>query len=237
MISRAPSRFQQKDTTFHKIFQSMDKLLFVSSILDAFDSLLCSAFFDPSVPCNLLGAASSGIRRALSKTDEIDNQSLLNAITELKPHLSLLWAAVICSHQEMPFIREALRSLPPLCIVAGFLTNTLQSFLQVGYHSDGLAESILTRADEFKTSYFCRQIVHRQDVHPPWSPAPPFGTTAVTNLSLDVRAHIDHKHRPISWTLYWKLKSGSRVPASAQHQIIPGPVHNIQSSSGGPTEE
>ncbi|OJJ87839.1 uncharacterized protein ASPGLDRAFT_22649 [Aspergillus glaucus CBS 516.65] len=94
----------------------------------------------------------------------------------------------------MPFITEALRSLPPLCTVAGFLTNTLQSFLQVGYHSDGLAESILPRADEFQTSYFCQQIVHRQNF-------------------------------------------GSRVPASAQYLIIPGPVHHIQSSSGGPTEE
>jgi hypothetical protein len=61
----------------------------------------------------------------------------------------------------------------------------------------------------------------------PWSPAPPFGSTPVRNLSLEVRAHLTHMHRPVSWRIHWVLESGERVPASPQNQIRPVQVHDI----------
>lgn len=51
------------------------------SIQDALDSLLCSAFFGFRVPCNLVGAASLGIRKALLH-DRDNLMPLLQAIAD-----------------------------------------------------------------------------------------------------------------------------------------------------------
>ncbi|PIG88745.1 hypothetical protein AARAC_000503 [Aspergillus arachidicola] len=181
---------------------------------DALDSLLCSTFFDPCVPCNFIGAASLGVKKALSIVDKIDNRQLLFAVTNIKPHLSLLWAAAVCNDHVTSFLNMALRSLPPICLVTAFCTNTAQSFLQIAYPVRDPEDVITSRALEFQTSYFCRP-----ELPIPWSPAPPFGTTSVGNLSLEVRAHLAHIHRPISWRLYWVLNSGERILASAQHPL------------------
>ncbi|OJJ46846.1 hypothetical protein ASPZODRAFT_151470 [Penicilliopsis zonata CBS 506.65] len=190
----------------------LDKCIFLSSTQDALDSLLCSAFFNPSVPCNLLGANSLGIKRALYPSG-IEFHKLLSAVTSQTPHLSLLWVSVICTGQAGSIIRLALDRLPPLCLAAAFWTKTIQSFLQVVYQEipDG---SSVSRAREFQTSYLCRA-----ETSIPWTPSPPFGSTSIDNLSLEVREHIGHNHRPRSWRIDWILESGERIPASPQHQI------------------
>ncbi|KAB8259396.1 hypothetical protein BDV32DRAFT_159308 [Aspergillus pseudonomiae] len=218
MISAAPTRSscRPKDMVFLELYRSIDKFMSLSSTQDALDSLLCSVFFDPSVPCNLVGAASLGVKKALSEVDRIDNRQLLSAVTNMKPYLSLLWAAAVCNDQAASFLNMALRGLPPICLVAAFWTNTAQSFLQMVYPGHDLEESTTSRAHEFQTSFFCRP-----ELSVPWSPAPPFGTTPVKNLSLEVRAHIAHTHRPTSWRIYWILDSGERIPASAEYPLKP----------------
>ncbi|PYI34237.1 hypothetical protein BP00DRAFT_484797 [Aspergillus indologenus CBS 114.80] len=173
-VSTSPIHSLQRlqDNSFSELFDSIDRY-----------SLLCSAFFDPCVPCNLVGAASLGVKKALSQLDGIDNRQLLLAITNTKPHLSLLWAAAVCNGQATSFLNL-------------------------------LFTSIIPRANEYQTSYFCRP-----ELSVPWSHAPPFGTTTVENLSLEVRAHIAHMHVPISWKNYWLLDSGERIPAGSQHEI------------------
>ncbi|PYI21877.1 hypothetical protein BO99DRAFT_327433 [Aspergillus violaceofuscus CBS 115571] len=215
-VSTPPIRSSQKlqDKPFSELFDSIDRCLSLSSTQDALDSLLCSAFFDPCVPCNLVGATSLGVKEALSQLDGIDNRQLLLAITNTKPHLTLLWAAAVCNGQATSFLKLALHGLPPICLVAAFWTNTTQSFLQILYPVRNSEVSIVPRANEFQTSYFCRP-----ELSVPWSHAPPFGTTTVKNLSLEVRAHLAHIHVPISWRNYWLLDSGERIPAGSQHEI------------------
>ncbi|KAE8350625.1 hypothetical protein BDV28DRAFT_162842 [Aspergillus coremiiformis] len=216
MISTAPvcSLPRPKSMILLEMFRSIDKCISLSSTQDALDSLLCSTFFDPCVPCNLIGAASLGVRKALSIADKIDNRQLLSAVANKRPRLSLLWAAAVCNDQVTPYLNMALCSLPPVCLVAAFWTNTAQSFLQITYRVMDSNSSVIPRADEYQTSYFCRP-----ELSVPWSPAPPFGTTPVKNLSLEVRVHLAHAHRPISWRVYWNLASGERVPSSEQHQL------------------
>ncbi|RAH72565.1 uncharacterized protein BO66DRAFT_26040 [Aspergillus aculeatinus CBS 121060] len=216
MIPAVPmhSPLSAKDMMLFELFKSVDKCISLSSTQDALDSLLCSAFFDPCVPCNLFGAASLGVSKALSTMEKIDNRQLLSAITNKKPQLSLLWAAAVCNGQATSFLNLSLHSLPPICLVAAFWTNTIQSFLQIAYSVRDSEESIIARANEFRTSYFCRP-----DLFVPWSPAPPFGTTPVHNLSLEVRAHLEHMHVPLSWRNYWLLDSGERIPAGSQHDL------------------
>jgi len=197
-----------RDARCERLFRSLDKCMQLSSTQDALDSLLCSAFFDPCVPCNMVGAVSLGITDALLPTDT-DYQPLVNAISDRAPHLALLWKACVCNGHATSMLTMVLQSLPPICLVAAFWTNTIQSFLQVVYMSNS-AETI-TRSCEFSTSYFCRP-----EASLPWTPAPPFGSASTNNLSLEVKQHFSHKHRPRWWRLYWILHSGESVPASSQ---------------------
>ncbi|KAL4893332.1 hypothetical protein BDV59DRAFT_207821 [Aspergillus ambiguus] len=198
---------RQRITSSLELFKSIDKCMFLSSTQDALDSLACSAFFDPSVPCNLIGAASLGIRKALSTSDGIDKQQLLKAVAYKKPYLAPFWAAIIRNDQVTSFLNFSLNNLPPICLVVAFWTATTQSFLQIAYSLASPEKAVVSRVNEFQTSYYCRQ-----DTSVPWSPAPPFGTTPVENLSLEVRAHLQHIQ-------YWILDSGERVSATKQHQV------------------
>ncbi|RAL04240.1 uncharacterized protein BO80DRAFT_400647 [Aspergillus ibericus CBS 121593] len=220
-----PRSSTKKELVWHQLFQSIDKCMFLSCTQDALDSVLCSVFFDPSIPCNLMGAASLGVRKALSKGGEVDLQQLLNAITNIKPQLSILWAGVLCSHQATSFLKLTFRNLPPINLAAALWTNTAQSFLQIAYESSDVPEPITPRANEFQTSYFCRSVISV-----PWSPAPPFGATPISNLSLEVRAHLAHIHIPRSWRIYWNLTSGKQVPASATHYLTPVHIDGIHQS-------
>lgn len=223
MISANPHPPKRQDSTvFHELYQSTDKFISISSTQDALDSLLCSAFFDPCVPCNQIGAASLGVKKAISADDEIDNQLLLKRITYMRPYLSLLWAAAVCTEQAPFFLNICLQNLSPICLPAGFWTNTAQSFLQAKYHDDTSKGTAISRAAEFQTSYFCRP-----DIPVPWSPASPFGTTTTSNLSLEVRAHLAHVHRPIPWATYWVLESGEKIQASSQHLLEPVQIDGI----------
>ncbi|OOF98138.1 hypothetical protein ASPCADRAFT_205406 [Aspergillus carbonarius ITEM 5010] len=233
---QAPPHSTKHDSIFYKVLDSLDKAIFLSSTQDAIDSMTCSAFFDPSVPCNLLGASSLGIRRVLFPSGELDNRRLLRAIAKQTPHLSSFWAAAICTNQAASLLRMSLNRLPPLCLAAAFWTNTIQSFLQATYQSDSLEnklKSMVSRATEFQTSYFCRPLASV-----PWSPSPPFGSTIMKNMSLEVKEHLEHRHRPRSWQVYWVTKSGADIPATGRHRINPPEVHKVPYADGKePCEE
>ncbi|RAK71715.1 uncharacterized protein BO72DRAFT_441329 [Aspergillus fijiensis CBS 313.89] len=236
-----------KNTIYYKLFRSIDQCMFLSTTGEAIDSLICSVFFDPSVPCNLVGAAYLGISEALSPLnklsegqlhsehksfeklghpiDNIDERQLLHAITYEKPYLSLFWAAAIYTSQARRFLSPSLSGTSILCLPAAYWTNTTQMFLQMNYRSTSSEELLSTRVDEFQTSHFC--LSNPSSLPWPWSPAPPFGSTPVTNLSLEAREHLPHMHRPLSWQIYWILESGQRIPASSKHAFDSSKVHTI----------
>lgn len=218
-ISQSPMAFKKHGIS-KRLFSYLDKLMSISSTDGALDSLLCSVFFDPSVPCNLVGAVSLGITEALLPVRD-DYQRFLQAITHRRPDLSFFWAALVRNSQEIPLLSMTLEDLPPLCLVAALWTNTLQLFLQITYHPSSATEKALVpRSCEFKTSYFCRP-----EATEPWTPAPPFGSTGSRNLSLEVRQHCNHGHKPLWWRSFWTLRSGDKIPASSQTWIKnPQPV-------------
>ncbi|GLA50911.1 hypothetical protein AnigIFM63604_007235 [Aspergillus niger] len=199
----------------YKLWGCLDKAMYLSSTRAAIESLIRSAFFDSSVPCDLLGASFSGIREALSSADEFDPQRALHAITNRRPHLSPLWAAEICMDPDT-LSYEVLDCLPPICLPAALWTGTMQSFLQVAYRSDEPAdlEAKLLRAREFQIAYFCQP-----SIPVPETPAPPFGETILNNVSREVETHMAHEHMTRSWQMYWTTKSGAKKPATAQYVL------------------
>lgn len=217
--STASTKWPKK---YERLFESIDKCISISSMPGALDSLLCSAFFDPGVPCNLLGAMSLGVKEALVSAEN-NYRTLVEAITERKPHLALLWRGAMCTGQAMPLLTITMKDLPPICLIAGLWTNTIQSFLQFSYEPRGTGQSSIYRSYEFSTSYFCRP-----EASTPWSAAPPFGSTAISNLSVEVRRHYNHNHRPLWWRSYWNLLFGEKVPITSQKWITPVPMRPSQ---------
>ncbi|GLA72944.1 hypothetical protein AtubIFM55763_003838 [Aspergillus tubingensis] len=94
------------------------------------------------------------------------------------------------------------------------------------YCSSEVNKKVVTRTEEFQTSFYCRS-----STSVPWSPAPPFGTTPVENVSLEIRQHLGHMHRPISWSTCWVLSAGKRVPATEPYQIRQSQVQRVHHPS------
>jgi hypothetical protein len=165
----------------------------------------------------LVGYASLGIRQALCLPSPAkqDYQKLLDAISWKKPQLSLLWYSLVIHDQASPILNMSLKRIPPICLVAAIWTDTVQTFLQVKY-PDRISETAISRAEEFQMSFYCRP-----EASVPWTAAPPFGLTTRKNLRLDIFAHNDHKHSPVSWANFWVLRSGEKIQASEQYEYEP----------------
>ena len=55
----------------------------------------------------------------------------------------------------------------------------------------------------------------------PFTPSPPFGETTRSNLSLDVKKHLQHDHRPILHQTSWVLKNGEELIDQRGSKPIP----------------
>lgn len=55
----------EKDHYYDKLFECLNSCITLSCSQEGIDSLLCSVFFDPKVPCNLVGAHLLGVTKAI----------------------------------------------------------------------------------------------------------------------------------------------------------------------------
>lgn len=214
-VSNRGASLNKRSMSLDRLFRSLGKCIQLSSTHEALDSLLCSVFFDPTVTCNFRGAMTLGIRDALPNEDNW--RVMLKAISSKAPHIAPFWNALVRNGQAQDMLDCALSGLPPICLPAALWTNTIQSFLQVNYTCDPPQDTI-SRAREFSTSCFVRP-----HASIPWSPAPPFGSTSLDNLSLVVREHIGHQHKPLRWTMFWTSKSGEKMVAGRPNHPKPPP--------------
>lgn len=205
-----------RPAVFERLFQSLDRCLTLSATFNAIDSVLCSAFFDPNIPCNLLGAKRLAIKHALRlERKTIDYGKLLNAISAIAPHLAILWRGAICSGLAPSLFQQGNSDAPGPMSVAAFWTGKLHSFVQVTYQSSKPdASSLIPRSYEFSLTFFCRP-----KVRAPFPTAPPFGWTTVSNLSLELHEHYGHAHKPLWWRCNWHTHPGTLVPMSSKHHV------------------
>ena len=83
---------------FGEIWDILGQCITIVCTLGAVDSLLCSAFFDPAVPCNAVGLHVTGIRTAL----EIEYQRydyLIYVLEKKRPEIAALWLGVVSTGQ------------------------------------------------------------------------------------------------------------------------------------------
>lgn len=125
---------------YERLFEFIDKCISISFMSGAFDFLLCSAFLNLNIPCNLLGIVSLSVKEVLV-SDNNNYRTLIEAITERKPYLVLFWKEAMCTDQAISLFTIIMKDLSSICLVAGLWTNTIQSFFQVLYKLGGTEES------------------------------------------------------------------------------------------------
>ena len=169
----------------------LGKCIMLSCCAEGITSLLCSTFFDPTVPCNLIGPHTQGIREALEPVR--DNPILLaRLLAKQNPAFSGFWLAAIWTGRATKIIDCALNGMPPINLLVASWAGVPQSFIQMGYYPVSTRKAYIPRATEFST--LC---LIDSEASIPMTPSPPFGETAVTNLNLDIRRHVGHDHRPL----------------------------------------
>lgn len=192
---------------FERLWDILDQSITMGSVLGAADSLLCSIFFDPAIPCNAVGAQWMAIRSALD-LDHHRYDYLISAVKNRHSNLTALWLGVISTGQAKQIIDSAMKPLPSVNLAVATWTGVVQSFLQVQYDTSVGHNQTVSRASEFSTAYYVQP-----ERNVPLCRTPPFGRTLTNSTNLEVREHLTHGHRPQQARFFWILKDGQLTEA------------------------
>ena len=202
---------------YTRLSECLSQCITLSCCDEGIASLLYSGFFESKVSCNLIGAHLFGVRKAVEPVKS-DPKAFARLIVGQNPKISSLWLAAIWTGQASKFLDSALGGMPPISLPVASWTGVLQSFIQVGYHSISNRDGYIPRAREFSAIYLVRP-----DAIIPFPPSPPFGEIAGSDISLDIRRHLLHDHKPIQSNTYWIFETGELYPAQKQPEIMNRP--------------
>lgn len=205
----------QNDDCYENLFDCLSSCITLSCSFEGINSLLCGVFFESTVPCNLVGAHLLGIMKAIEPVKS-DPRILAPLMAKKCPKVSPLWLATIWNGRVSRVLRSAMGGLPPISLPAASWTETVQSFLQARYCPITDRRDTIPRAREYSVAYLIRP-----DIMIPFTPSPPFGETATSNLSLEVKTHLNHDHRPILHKTSWILDTGGELPDQKGPKSVP----------------
>lgn len=139
-----PSQNHQDDC-YKKLFHCINSCITLSCAEERIRSLLCSLFFEPTVPCNLVGAQLSGVKSA---TQSINNNSRIAALLMAKRSRKIypLWETAIWVDGTIKIFAYTIKGMPPINIPGASWRGTLQSFIQAKYHSTTSRTGFVPRA-------------------------------------------------------------------------------------------
>ena len=210
---RMNSASDRKDDCYEKLLKCLSSCITLSCIPEGIESLLCSVFFEPAVPCNLIGAHLLGVGNAIKPLE--DDPWILTVLMTKKAPMTL-WLATIWSRRVSNVLTSVMGGLPPISLPVASWTGTIQSFVQAGYYSITDRLDFIPRAREYSVAYLIRP-----DIVMPFTPSPPFGETPTSNLSLDVRMHLKHCHRPLLHRTSWMLNTGEELSDQQDSKVMP----------------
>lgn len=186
-----------------KLDAVVDKCITLSCTEESIESILCSPFLDPGVPCNLVGAWLLGIRQALSDCGSM--KTLEKFMVNKRPTIAPLWMAAIWCGQAEHILNNAVLGYSPVSLPVSTWTGIPQSFIQYDYLSSG-SEGTILRANEYRMTYLVNPFSFL-----PMTPYPPFGYTKKRNLSLEVSSHLSHDHHMQSYKLFWAAEDNEDI--------------------------
>ena len=201
--------------SYNKLCEHLNRCITLTCSLEGIASILCSVFFDPTVPCNLAGAHLSGIKEAFQSIKE-DSQLLARLMALKDPKSSLLWFASIRTHRASRFLECAQGRSQPINLAVASWTDTVQSFIHAEYEPICKRHNVITWAREYST--YC---MVKPGVRVPFTPWPPFGEVLLSNASLEVQEHLPHHHRPLWRKTSWVLEGQEEFLVQQHHCASP----------------
>ena len=206
---------------YKRLSKCLSRCITLSCCDEGIASLLCSAFFEPKVPCNLIGAHLSGVRKAIEPARS-DSKVFARLMARKNPKISALWLAAIWTGHAGKLLDSALGGMPPISLPVASWTGALQSFIQAGYYSISNRDGFVPPAEDFSVIYL---------VYPnatiPFTPSPPFGEIAISDISLEARMYLLHDHKMMESTTYWIFEAEQLHPAQGKSEIVERPIFSL----------
>lgn len=181
--------------------------------------LLHGSFYEPSVPCNLVGSWLEG---ALKTIDPIiqrsDYSGLAIVMSKRRPRIAPIWLGAIILGIEHQILQPVRTGMFAIDMLSAAWTSTSHSFIgprqQIPSKID---DSRISRADECRLLYIAQPDHSRVPVCP-WEP---FGDTDLQDADIEVRKHAyctgKHCLQYEKWT--WNLQNGRKT--AADYGFIP----------------
>lgn len=170
-----------ESAAFEPTTSLVDRLLLLGCNTFGIKALLCSTFYEPHILCNLSGAWIQGFMKPVMACDPANS---VCALILRDPDIGFLWMGAFLTGIHKTCLEQISRGLWRVDLNVGSLTGTPMSFVQEELALDTTASS-LSRANECKLRY-----VHQSNIDAPNFAFPPFGTTVLENLDLEVRLHL-----------------------------------------------
>ena len=79
-------------------------------------------------------------------------------------------------------------------------------------------------------------LVH-PDVRIPFTPSPPFGEIALSEINLDIRMHLSYNHKPMQVMTYWIFVKDEMHLAQRQPKTVDHPTVRLPLVARGPMNE
>ncbi|GBF60559.1 hypothetical protein TMEN_3006 [Trichophyton mentagrophytes] len=183
-----------------ELIRRMPHFMTISAACDVLRSLLCSVFFEPSVPCNLCSEWLEPIFRIL------DSVSLRHATTMCmfrNTSIEGWWLGSAITGLYRLILKEARRGIPHVNLQSWWWMQAPQSFICFPFSGPiGRDETLITREKETFLLFLSQH--NWKSALPPWKPP---GRVVINDSHLAVQRHarcIGHSLRYMTW--YWVNK-------------------------------
>ncbi|MCJ1345861.1 hypothetical protein MMC31_004070 [Peltigera leucophlebia] len=171
------------------------------------EALLCGAFFDPQVTCNLV---SSWIEPIFEVIDPLvaksDYKTLTIVMGKRQPKLAALWTGAFISGVAKNIFPHVRIGLLRTEIHSSAWTGTAHSFISLKPTTFVSTETEMLRSDESRLLYLAQCDEHCRLPVSPWKP---FGATPLGDTEIEVRQHArctGHYLQYMGWA--WDLIDG-----------------------------
>lgn len=175
----------------------VDRLLLLGCNVFGMNALLNSCFYEPGIFCNLSGPWVQGL---MSYMEGCGPATRLSTLMLRDTDLGFFWAGAFLTGAEETCFQQIARATSwNVDLNVGSLTGTSMSFTQEDIAIDSTASS-LSRSDECII-----RCLYQMNLSAPNFAFPPFGTTALELLDLDVRlplleqSSLSTRPRHVAW--------------------------------------
>jgi hypothetical protein len=189
-------------------------------------SLLCSTFFNPDIPCNLVSAWLNPAFAIIDPfLDERNMDKLAAILGRRQPRLAALWLGAIIMGMAKTVIRDLKNGLSAPDLHAAAWTGSVQSFITLGIRT--LDRQMISREDECRLLFITATSAADNHSRVPVYPWKPFGKSHIRDTELEVQQHIQCNCHCLEYEAWhWSLTNGRELQDAGIDQVpLDGNMH------------